>query len=128
MPYKLKWIGNDVITEFYDKLTVDDVIKANQEVYGDQRLDAMRFQIANFSTISSYNVNELDVKIVSTLDIKASIWNRNVKIASVTKDPVIFELINIYNNMLEETNWRCQTFETFDAAFNWCTNRNQPAS
>ncbi|NNJ55282.1 MAG: response regulator transcription factor [Bacteroidia bacterium] len=80
----------------------------------------MKFQVIDFTMVQNVDLDENQAKILGTLDKTSSIWNKNIKVALVTDNEKILELIKIYRDSLKETNWVVKTFSDAKDAEEWC--------
>jgi len=123
MSFQIEWNENDAYVKFYGELTFQDFHDANGKIYGNHRFDHMKYQIADFTDVSSINLTAYEVKIISTLEKGALCWNESVKVAHVTKDKYLRELVYTYEESMKDTNWVCRLFEELDEAKDWCTGK-----
>jgi len=105
---------------FFGTLTPEDFHQANGLIYGDARFDNMIYQIADFTNVLSINLTLDKVKVISALEKSATRWNKSVKVAHVTTDPEIKNMVHAYEKEIQKTNWLCRLFENLDDATIWC--------
>ena len=91
----------------------------NNILYGDRRFEIIRYQLFDFSKIDDLIATDMDARVVGTLDKSASIWNNDMKGAILASNPKIIELINIYIDQLDGTNWQVKIFSNLESANEW---------
>ena len=123
MSAKMKWLGNDVIMTLSGEINVIELSELSDQIYGDVRFDNMSFQLIDFNQVTQFNLDTDDVEEVSELERGATRWNDAVKIGCVTTDPYIIKMINMYEKLMEGTNWSTQIFDTKEAALKWCLEK-----
>ncbi len=125
MPYTMNWIGNNVFVEMFDEIAFSEIEECNAIIYGDYRFDSMTYQLVDLTKITNINMSEnaktQDLENIVVLEKSATRWNNNVKVAFVTSDEFVKSLISEYAISLQETGWKCEHFETLEAAKNWCS-------
>jgi len=120
MSFQIEWHRNDVYVRFYGDLTLQDFRQVNGLIYGDMRFDDMIYQIADFIDVLSISLTVDEVKVVSTLEVSATRWNESVKVAHVSTNILLQNLIKAYEKGMQGTNWSCRLFENLDDAKTWC--------
>ncbi len=127
MSYNIIWNNNNVIINFIEKPSVKQVMRINEKIIGDPRFDSMEYQLWDFRyTKEIKRVEEIEedqIKIIATLDMSSMYWNRNIKIALVSKNPYIKKMIIQYSNFMAETSWQCKLFEDMKDALKWCKSK-----
>lgn len=118
--FTYEWIDSNFIVTFYGDISFIDIMNANGIMYGDRRFDELKYQIFDYSMITSINLNNNVPEIISKLDTAAIVWNHHVKVATVTKDDYLREKIDLYNKYLESTSWIPKTFDNIHDAIQWC--------
>ncbi|PXX98929.1 hypothetical protein DF185_16275 [Marinifilum breve] len=120
MSCEIKWVGNNAYVRFFGTLSINDFHMANGKIYGSRKFDNMNFQIADFSDVEEIKLTDEEVVTISTLELTATRWNRCVKVAHVSKNEELRNLVRVYENQMSNTNWTCKLFEYLDEAENWC--------
>lgn len=120
MSFQINWSDNNAYVEFFNELTFKDFQEVNGLIYGDSRFDSMQFQIADFTNVNTINVTSEEIRIISTLELKASVWNKFVKVAHVTSVDQLKELVHVYEDKMKDSNWEFGLFDTFEEAKKWC--------
>ncbi len=116
MGFDLKWDKDDVYIRFYGSLVLQDLLEANGLIYGDIRFDVMIFQIADFTAVECVDLSSEDAKIITTLELRATHWNREVTVVHVTKHPELKHLLGVYKKGMEPTNWSIEIVDTLEEA------------
>lgn len=119
MSFKLNWINNNIVITFHDELNSEQLHEADNAIYGDARFDNMKYQIFDFTHVTKINLSHAEVEIISVLDKNATRWNNSVKVASVTSNNYMREMVDIYTKGMRETNWISKTFDTIEQAKKW---------
>lgn len=118
--FTILWLDNDAIVTFGGDISFHDIMQANGLIYGNIKFDRMKFQIFDYSQIKSIDLTYDIAEIIAKLDIAATVWNKKVKVATVTSDKNIRKLIESYNKKMESSFWAAKTFNKIDDAKQWC--------
>jgi len=121
MSYQTSWQGSDVQITFEGTVLFDDIIEADNLLYGDPRFDSMKYQLFDFFKVGKVDVSKRDVEVIAALDRASSAWNNHIKVAIVAIDPYIVELITVYKNNMAGTKWIIEGFENLRDAIGWCS-------
>ena len=123
MSYKHKWIGNDFVCSFKGEITFAELDQANSEIYRDSRFDVMNYAIFDFTSVKRFDLNELEVEVLSALDQSISRWNMNLRLALVGNDHNnVEEMILRYIKLMENNPWDVEHFDHLETAIDWCLN------
>jgi len=123
MSYRHMWIGNDIVFSFKGEITFSDLDQANSEIYRDSRFDLMNYALFDFTGVQSFDLNEVEVEIISALDQSIARWNMNLRIALIGNDQNnVEEMIFRYIKMMENNPWDIEHFDHPEPAINWCLN------
>lgn len=119
MPYKINWEKNGVYIKWDGIITVEDNIKSNGEMYGKSIFDNIDYQIADFLDADFSYFNEKEASVIGKLELKASTWNKNIKVAHITKNTDVIKLIKNYESQMEDSGWEFMIFDTIEKARIW---------
>lgn len=120
MGFTVKWQKRGVIVVFDGILKADDIIKANNNLYGDKRFDTMEYQIFDYRFVDGHDIDESDIGVIGILDKSASKWNRNIKSCNITSDEFGIQMIEKYAEIMNETGWETRIFTNLEDALEWC--------
>ncbi len=98
-------------------------MQANNVMLGDVRFDTMTFQIFDYSKITSIDLKDNISEIIAKLDISANVWNKNMKVATVTPDMKLKKNLEEYNEEINTSSWIAKTFDNITDALNWCVEK-----
>jgi hypothetical protein len=119
MAYKITWEENGMLIKWTGLITASDNIMANGEFYGNNKFDTSRYQICDFSGVEFEDFTEKQIRIISELELKASNWNKNLKVVHITKDAEIIKNIKLYEKKLENSGWKFHICDTMEEARKW---------
>ena len=119
MPYNITWETEGLLIKWYGNATPEENIKSNGEIYGNDKFDSIKYQIADFLDANTSQFSDKETSVVAKLESKASIWNRNLKVAHVATDPDLIYQIKLYEQMLKDTNWQFGIFSSVNDARKW---------
>jgi hypothetical protein len=119
--FTYEWLDCNIIVTFFGEISINDIIDANNVIFGDIRFDKMEYQIFDYSNIEGIDLEEDVSEIISRLDMAANVWNSRVKVATITQDAYIRDLISVYNEKMQSSKWQAKTFDTVEDALKWCS-------
>jgi len=119
MPYKIQWEEKGVYIKSIGVITAKENVQINGEIYGKKNFDTIEYQISDILDADLSIFNEKDISIISQLDFSASVWNKKLKVAHITKDPELIRLIKQYEKKMGESGWEFMIFDTVEKARKW---------
>ncbi|MEQ9824374.1 MAG: hypothetical protein ABQ298_08315 [Puniceicoccaceae bacterium] len=121
MPYQISWEDRGLRWRFYGKVTSQECVQSNLDIYGDARFDSLRYQIADFSEVTELSLNERDMQKIAYLDKAACRSNPRIKVALVAPSETARELLQAYTHHASDSPWQSQVFSTVEQAEQWLT-------
>ena len=119
MPYNITWEPQGVFIKWFDKCTYKENIEANGMLYGDKRFDSILYQISDILDADTSTFTNQDVTIIAKLEMKATVWNKNMLVAHITKNKELIEQIRLYEAEMKDSNWRFGIFDSLEEARTW---------
>lgn len=119
MPYSTEWEPRVVIWTFWGVVTGEELLRSNQEIYGDERFDALAFQIVDLTDVESFEVSRDDMMVLAATDRAASRSNGDVRIAVAAHDELIRELSRCYEEATLLSPWQHRVFDSLAEARGW---------
>lgn len=119
MPYTIQWEEKGVYIKSSGIITSKDNVQLNGELYGKKNFDTIEYQISDLLDADLSILNEKDISVISQLDFSASVWNKNLKVAHVTKNSELIRLIKLYENKMGKSGWKFMIFNTVEDARKW---------
>lgn len=121
MSYQIVWGNNGVISRFYGVLSPEIHIEALNALFGDSRIEDVKYIIGDFSRVNSNLLIENDIEYPVAMTAGAASYLKNVKIALVAKDEEIIDLCKEYIELFSRinTSWEVRLFDNLDAAKDW---------
>jgi len=99
-------------------VTGEDLIRANEEIYGHPRFESLRFQIFSMLDATDIKISIESVEIVSALDQAAALTNPRIKCSMVSTDENMMALHTIYQHTAKSP-WESKFFRSVEDAENW---------
>ena len=119
MSYTTEWQQHGVYWRYLGCVNGAELIKSNLEIYGDERFDAMKFQIVDMTGVSEFKVTRDEILKIAAYDKAAALSNPWVKVAIITKTTSIKNLSELYEAANIESPWETRVFDSIDAALQW---------
>lgn len=126
MAYTTTWLPHGVIWVYSGKLTGNELLQSNLDIFGDERFDNLRFQIVDLTNVDSLEVTEKHMRKIAHLDMAAARSNPRVKVAVVTTSDEGLGITNYYDQQTaEKSPWTTKIFSTFKEAQAWVRGENE---
>lgn len=119
MHYTITWTETGVTWTYTGLLTGNEILKSNDEIYGDPRFDDLRYQIVDMTDATSFEVSEVEMKQMAHLDKAAARTNPNIRLAVVAPSGAAREVADAYANNSNGAVWESKIFESLDEAKTW---------
>ena len=117
MPFSIHWHDRAVVFEYSGKVTSQDLLRSNQQVYGDERFDRLRWQLVFFDEVETVEFTNSDVKLIAYMDRGAAISNSNITVAFVGESQLLDDVNNIYASHAKSPAWPVTHFESREKAW-----------
>ncbi|MGJ8591831.1 MAG: hypothetical protein ACSHXF_04750 [Aquaticitalea sp.] len=119
MSYKIDWIRNDVIVTFKGTVSLEELREADGKIYGNSKFDDLKYGIYDFTDTDVLEMTYEDIKFNAAVGKSASIWKPYVKLALVSQDDDITNLIMTFINLMKDYSWDLNYFSELDGALSW---------
>jgi hypothetical protein len=123
MAFSIQWRDRGVYWTFSGTLTGEEAVRSNLEIYGDERFDDLRYQIADFSGVEHFALEPREMKKVAYFDKAASLSNPKMIVALIAPTPVSRDLLNKYTEYSESSPWVFAVFDTLQEAQAWVDSK-----
>lgn len=121
MPYKIIWETSGVVLRYSGRVSDEEIIASNDDVYASPLLPSMKYQILDFSLIESFDVASATVRQIAESDRRAAETNPNVKTAIFGSHALMRGLSNMYALIHEAVGgtWAVKIFDHEKEARAW---------
>ncbi|MDX2432087.1 MAG: hypothetical protein QNK35_14210 [Bacteroides sp.] len=86
MSYQTSWQGSDVQITFEGRVVFDDILEADNLLYGDPRFDTMKYTLFDLIKVEKFDVSKREAEEIAALDSASSVWNNKIKVAIVARE------------------------------------------
>ena len=121
MAFTQKWNTDGVYIKYVDNLTSDELIESNSLLVGRREFESIKYVIADFSDITSFEIDDTDVNISTSFVKKVRPYNKHIKVALVSdnKDLQLLIIKYIENTLKIMPQAKQKLFSTMTDAKNW---------
>ena len=119
MAYENNWERNGVVKIFSGSVDGRQVLDSVISVEADKRFDSVRYVINDFSNVVDIDINERDIIRIAAMDRGASVTNPNIRIAVVTNDNRMRDLVQRYGKLMKDSPYQALLFESINEAREW---------
>ena len=127
MSYHNHWEEKGLYRVFSNKISGEEILRSNLELHGHPRFTRLGYVINDFLNIAEFEISNLDVLKVSTLDNVATQTNDQIKIAIVATDEALLHWIHQYMKQMTDSPYPCKIFATVDDAQQWVATHIGPS-
>lgn len=121
MLYQNIWEKEGLYRIFAEKVRGSDILDSNLSIHGDSRFDDINYVINDFTRILEFEVSDLDIDKVATIDKVAAMSKRRLKIAIVATLESLLDWVHLYCERMEDSPYECELFENYNDAYEWVT-------
>lgn len=119
MGYNIRWENDGVFVEMDGQVNSVEIGHVNNRLYADERYDNIHFRVLDMSR-AEVKLSKAEVIEIGSLDSAASKWNNKIRMAFLTKNSDLRELIEIhYKKHMADTNWQIDTFSNKSEVMDW---------
>ena len=122
MAYEITWEERGVYCKFSGTVSGDDVKHCNNDIYGDERFDNIKYQIFDMLDVAKLSIEAIDARIAAACDCSAAVTNPNVKCALVATDEKAHTLSRAYQIGVLTSPWEGRSFTTIKDAYDWLSS------
>lgn len=94
--YSIQWEVNGVVKTYFGHVTSPEVVESVVLTESDERFDRLHYVINDFLGVQAMDGVQSDIDAVAAHDVGAAATNPNIKIAMVTSQPTVIELVQRY--------------------------------
>ena len=123
MTFNINWEKQGVYVKFRGNVTAQDLIDANNYVISNAQFDTIEYQIFDFLHIDKFNVSSYDITIIGVMDKSQTDFKKDMKIAILTQDDYVREIIAEYDHLMADTDWVTQIFPNIDSVNLWVSEK-----
>lgn len=122
MPYEICLEPGGVHKRFWGHVTGEELVASSLDLHASPQFEHLRYSINDFLAVDSYQINDMDVRLVTCFTIDASQANAHILIAIVTHDPQVRTLVEPFRRRIHPGH-PVGIFATLDSARSWVSRQ-----
>ena len=79
MSYQTSWQGSDVQITFEGRVVFDDILEADNLLYGDPRFDTMKYTLFDLIKVEKFDVSKREAEEIAALDSASRYFKRKAE-------------------------------------------------
>lgn len=119
MTFNINWDKRGAYVKFRGEVTAQDLIDANNYLISNANFEGINYQIFDFLNIEAFIITSFDISIIGVMDKSQAAFNKEMKIAVLTQDDYVKEIVREYDQLMEGSNWITKVFEDEESAKQW---------
>lgn len=119
MAHKSIWTSDGLIRKFSGKITPDEILKSNLDLYSDPKFEKIKYIINDFTSIKCHTIDASHTKVYASTDDIISNTKGKYKIAIVVNENTNTHLANSYKNEMKNSYFKCEVFQSVEDAKEW---------
>ena len=129
MPFDTKIEKDGIIARYFGTVTFDDVMESSGITWGHPIWDTAKYYITDFLDADILEMSPDQAMALARMD-SASMRSRTSqrRYAFVVTSPQIVELLEIFIQSLDASNWEIRMFDSMERAINWAASGHYPES
>ena len=123
MPYRIEWSNENSVVSFSGNVSFQELREVGNAHYGDERFDAIKFIIIDFSDADLSQISTSHTNIVASVDSVSMEYKPELKMALVVKNDRQRELCESYiaSSIGFQSSWSHAIFTNPEEAGKWCS-------
>lgn len=101
------------------KITTEEIKEAHIKITSDKDFPSREYHLWVFDPVEDFRFDSTEISLVARRDIEFSKKNPNLKIAFVSRSPLAFGYLRMYETYAEDTRWDTKVFKDLDKAKEW---------
>ena len=124
MPNQIIWENKGVLSRYSGLFSPEAHIEGLGKLFGDPRIDGIRYMIGDYSEVNGDLLNEESVEYPLAMTTGAASYLKNIKVALVATDKKIIKLCRHFIELSNKVNptWEVRLFEDTLAARDWASS------
>ena len=124
MSHSFTWENNGLYWKYYGVLEVEDLIYANSELIGNQKIEYIKYIIWDATNIDIVKLDEMAVQISTTFSATVDSLNSHIKVAFLAEDKLLRDLVENYIelNLKQIPHAQLKLFTHIDDARSWISS------
>lgn len=123
MTFNITWSPNGVYIKFRGSVIAHDLIDANNYVISNAEFESIQYQIFDFLDIDEFKISSYDINIIGAMDKSQSNFKKEMKVAVLTQDDYVRELITEYDQIMSGSSWHTKIFSDYETAKVWAQDK-----
>lgn len=119
MAYKTFWEEKGIKWVFSARLTNEDLLECNKNLYEDPRFLDIEYELCDFTAVKDWPVDSKVIFSVGEQDAVQSQRNPTIKVAIISNQAVMRGLTSMYESSAYSSTWKTQLFENEEDARAW---------
>ena len=129
MPIELQYrdAGSGVAFICTGVVTADEFSRANEEIYSEESLDRLRYQLIDFTDTEHLEVSLDEIREFAAVDVVAASQSESLIIAVAGPDDLTFGISRMWQAFASDSNIRSGIFRSVPDAERWIKETLQDA-
>jgi len=129
MPIELQYrdAGSGVVFVCTGLVTADEFTRANEEIYSEESLDRLQYQLIDFTTTEHLEVSLEEIRDFAAVDMTAASQSQSHIIAVAGSDDLTFGISRMWQTFASDSNIRSGVFRSVPDAERWIKETLQDA-
>ncbi|MFC2151364.1 hypothetical protein ACFLSE_02460 [Bacteroidota bacterium] len=123
MTFNIKWEKKGVCVRFRGVVTAQELIDSNNYLISDVNFDIIDYQIFDLLEIEDFKVTPYDISIIGSIDKSQTEFKKDMKVAIVTQDDYVKDIIKEYEEIMIGSNWITKIFDNYESALKWARSK-----
>lgn len=119
MPYRNNWKNKGLDRVFSESTSGEEILGSNLSIQGDHRFENINYIINDFTNVVSFEISDLDVEILATIDNVSTLSKKRLQIAIVVTNEELIKWTHLYLQKMQGSSYECQIFSNYDDAYKW---------
>ena len=119
MPYDITWQPRGAIKRFWGYLSAEEFFESGLRITADPRFGELAYMINDFLGVMDHALDRKAIEAIAGVRLGASLKNRALRVAIVSTDPRLVELVKYINSPHFVGAFETRSFASLEAAKRW---------
>jgi len=119
MAFTTEYEKEGILFSMSDDVTVTDMIRLDDTLYTNENFSSLKYLIIDYTTATSFEMSEEDVKYVAEQDMLAADRNPNLVIVAISTDVHLIDSLILYDTYKGGHPWKSTLASSMGEARKW---------
>jgi len=121
MAYQLIWEERGATAHVEDTVNDTELSEIVSKFHSHEQFDSVRYLLVDFLEVGTFDITTEALEEIGAMDYAAALSNPKVKVAMVSDDDAVRDMLSSYEKTAQESPWPLRYFGSIKEAREWIT-------